>query len=80
MEDFPAKYPVAFQALTEDSYVDNTFLTAPDHETINTAIEEVNLVAEKGGFKYKEWIISGKPIPHQNILVKLPNQISTEVA
>ena len=37
MEDFPAKYPVAFQALTEDSYMDNTFLTALDHETINVA-------------------------------------------
>ena len=41
MEDFPAKYPIAFQALTEDSYMDNTFLTAPDHEKINAAVRYI---------------------------------------
>ena len=50
----PSYYPIAFQALTRDSYVENTFLISPDHETINAAIAEVKLVAKRGGFKYKE--------------------------
>ena len=49
MKDYPIRYPVAFQALTYDSYVDNTFLNAPDHVVINANIEETNLVAAKGG-------------------------------
>ena len=58
--------------------MDNTFLTAPNQKEINIAIEEVNLVAERGGFKYQELIVSGKPFPQKSILIKLPNQISTE--
>ena len=30
LEDFKTRYPVAYQALMYDSYVDNVFLTAPD--------------------------------------------------
>ena len=78
LEDYQEKYPVAYQALTYDSYVDNVFLTAPDLTTLSAGIKEIEMVSAEGGFKYKEWIISGQNIPEQIVTVKLPDAIDLE--
>ena len=78
LKDFPSRYPTAEKALTEDSYVDNTFVTAPDIEKLHQNIEEVETVAKEGGFFYKPWIISGEDVPHQIIGVQLPNAIAAD--
>ena len=51
LEDFESKYPVAKKALSEDSYMDNTFVTAPTRKEMHDKIEEIEFVAKKGGFK-----------------------------
>ena len=79
LEDFQTRFPVAFQALTYDSYVDNVFLTAPDIPTLTAGIQEIENVSAKGGFMFKEWIISGQNIPEQSVSVSLPNAIDMEV-
>ena len=76
--DCVSKYPVAYQALVHDSYVDNVFLTAPDVETLLKGIAEIETVSAKGGFKFKEWVISGQNIPEQKVSIKLPNAINPE--
>ena len=78
LEDFKTRYPVAYQALMYDSYVDNVFLTAPDIETLVQGIAEIEQVSAKGGFKFKEWIVSGQNIPEQKVSIKLPNAIDPE--
>ena len=75
LEDFEAKYPVARKALSEDSYVDNTFVTGKSVEVVKEKIEEINFVASHGGFKYKEWVISRENVPEQVISIHLPNAI-----
>ena len=57
----------AVTALTEDSYVDNTFTVAPDNVTIDKNIKEIESTAAKGGFQYKPWIISGQDVPNQSV-------------
>ena len=57
------KFPDAAQALVHDSYVDNTFVTGPNHNKVETKIEHVETVAGDGGFSYKPWIISGTDSP-----------------
>ena len=79
LEDFQTRFPVAFQALTYDSYVDNVFLTAPDIPTLTAGIQEIENVSAKGSFMFKEWIISGQNIPEQSVSVSLPNAIDLEV-
>ena len=49
------KYPVAHKALTRNSYCDNTFLTAKNHDILESGIEEIERVSNSGGFYYKEW-------------------------
>ena len=49
------KFPLAYKALTVNSYVDNTFITAPNHEELDQAIAETEKVANSGGFYYKDW-------------------------
>ena len=78
LDDFETKYPFAYQALMFDSYVDNVFLTAPDTETLVQGITEIETVSAKGGFKFKEWIVSGQNIPEQKVSIKLPNAIDPE--
>ena len=78
LKDFPSRYPTAEKALTQDSYVDNTFVTAPNIEKLHQNIEEVETVAKEGGFFYKPWIISGEDVPHQIIGVQLPNAIAAD--
>ena len=63
LEDFPSRYPAAHQALTSDAYVDNVFLTAPNHDKIKAMIAEIELVAAKGGFFFKPFIMSGEDLP-----------------
>ena len=43
------KFPDAAQALVHDSYVDNTFVTGPNHNKVETKIEHVETVAGDGG-------------------------------
>ena len=76
--DFEQKYPIAFEALTNKAYVDNIFHTSPTLEKLKADIAEIELVASAGGFKFKEWVISGQNIPQQTISVYLPNQISED--
>ena len=78
LEDCQTKYPVAYQALMSDSYVDNVFLTAPDTDTLVQGITEIETVAAKGGFKFKEWIVSGQNIPEKKVSIKLPNAIDPD--
>ena len=76
--DFPHKYPAAYDALADNSYVDNTFITGPTVEAVRADIAETEFVAGKGGFFYKEWIVSGQKVPEQVIAVHLPNQIAAD--
>ena len=52
-------YPIAHEALTTNSYVDNTFCGAENDEDLEKAIEQTELVANSAGFHYKEWQRSG---------------------
>ena len=61
------RYPDAYVALHDDSYVDNTFVGAENHEKIKAKIEEIELVAGQAGFIYKPWTISGQDIGEQVI-------------
>ena len=72
------QFPAAFEALSNNTYVDNTFITGPDLNKVKQDISEVELVAGTGGFYYKEWIISGQKVPDQFIAVHLPDQILVE--
>ena len=78
LEDFPAKYPDAHEALTKDTYVDNVLIVKPTIDDLKKTIEEIELVSARGGFFYKPWIISGQDVPHQVIPVALPNAGSIE--
>ena len=78
LENFPVQYPVAYKALIHDSYVDNIFLTASNIDELKHGIEEIELVGKKGGFKFKEWIISGQKVPEQVIGVQLPGAPSAD--
>ena len=71
-------YPVAYKALVTDSYVDNTFTGAENHEKVREKIEEIETVGAMGGFSYKEWVISGQKAPDQTIGVQLANQIAPD--
>ena len=75
--DFEEKYPVARKALSEDSYMDNTFITASSAAKLQSKIKEIEHVAKQGGFQYKEWIVSGENVPEQVISITLPQ--ATEV-
>lgn len=73
--DFPIKYPAAYKALTSDAYVDNVFLTAPDHTCIRSMIEEIETVAAEGGFFFKPFIVSGDNQPDVVIGAVTPDAI-----
>ena len=74
--DFSKKYPAALKALTTDAYVDNVFVTAPNHETLREKIKEIEMVASKGGFFFKPFIVSGEELPDVVIGVSLPDAIA----
>ena len=76
--DFPQQYPIANKALVEDSYVDNVFITAPDIGKLREGIVEIEFVGAKGGFKFKEWIVSGQNVQEQVIGVQLPGALSPD--
>ena len=78
MDDNEAKYPVAFETITRNCYVDNAFCTGPDRGKLIEDIKEIEDVCGLGGFKFKEWIVSGQDIPEQFVSVKLPNQIGVD--
>ena len=78
LEDFEERYPIAKKALSEDSYVDNTFVTGKTIEGIRRKIEEINFVASHGGFKYKEWIVSRENFTQEAISVQLPHAIGVD--
>ena len=66
LQDLPERFPDDYMALCRDSYVDsyvdNTFVNACDHENIQGKINETEVVASKGGFQYKPWVISGQDV------------------
>ena len=68
INDNDEKFPDAARALTRDSYVDNTFVTAPSHDKVEEKINQVETVAGAGGFRYKPWVISGSASPDQMII------------
>ena len=76
--DFASRFPSAHNALTNNSYVDNTFIVGPDIDRVRADICETELVAAKGGFYYKEWVVSGQKVGEQVIAVQLPNQIAPD--
>ena len=59
LEDFSSRYPIAQQALNRDTYVDNTNTGADTHDQLYKNIAEIEFVANKGGFYYKPWVVSG---------------------
>ena len=63
LEDFAIRYPVAYQALNRDSYVDNTNCGADNLEQLRKNIQEIEYVASRGGFIYKPWVLSGSKNP-----------------
>ena len=65
--DNKSLYPDAHEALHNDSYVDNTFAGAEDHQNIKKKIKEIESVAGQAGFVYKPWTISGQDIEDQVI-------------
>ena len=67
LEGNDIKCPEAAKALKEDSYVDNTFVNADNHESIKETIADINDVAAKGGFFYKPWVISGQDVECHSI-------------
>ena len=76
--NFKVDKPDAHQALSKDSYADNTFVMGNSPEAVKNKVAEVEYVAGQGGFKYKEWTFSGEKVPHHVISVHLPNQIGVE--
>ena len=78
LQDFPTKFPDAYEALTKNTYVDNVLVVKPTVEEIKKTIEQIEFVSAQGGFFYKPWIISGQDVPHQVIPVALPNAVSVE--
>ena len=78
LEDFPTRFPSAFNALTRDAYVDNVFLTAPDQESIKAMIAEIELVAARGGFFFKPFIISGENVQDIVIGTPIPDTVAVE--
>ena len=76
--DNRTRYPVAYQTLKRNSYVDNVCRVAPDVVSIKKDIQEIELVSAMGGFHYKEWVISGQDVEKQLISVLLPNQIGAD--
>ena len=74
--DLPKKCPAALKALTTDAYVDNVFVTAPNHTTLREKIKEIEMVASKCGFFFKPFIVSGEELPDVVIGVSLPDAIA----
>ena len=67
LEDFEERFPVANKAFSEDSYVDNTFLTGKTVADVKEKIKEIKFVADHGGFKYKKRFIARENVPQQVI-------------
>ena len=79
LEDYRTRYPMAHKALNQNTYVDNVFHGADSKEELDNGINEIELVAAKGGFKFKEWTISYQKIPEKVIGIKLPNAIDPNI-
>ena len=63
LEDFEAKYPVARKALSEDSYVDNTFVTGKSVEVVKEKNEEINLLPVTGVLNTRSGLFQEKMYP-----------------
>ena len=70
------KYPNAKIALTEDSYVNNTFITSDSISNIQLNISNVEYVASQGGFFYKPWVVSGQKASNVQLLMTPPSNSS----
>ena len=73
--DFKTRFPVAYNALVKDTYVDNVLLTCDTTEELAKGIEDIEFVAGHGNMFFKPWIKSGEDIPIQTIQVSLPNAV-----
>ena len=77
LDDFRTTYPAAYKALTDDAYVDNVFMTAENHAQLRSKIDETQLVAARGGFFFKPFIVSGDDSPDLVIGASLPDVATT---
>ena len=68
LEDNHLKHPAAAEALSKNSYVDNTFTVEENHKAVSQNIEDIEKVAAGGGFFYKPWVISGQQVGDQMVL------------
>ena len=76
--DFQFRYPVAFKALVEDTYVDNVLIAKDSLEEIKNGIKDIEYVAGHGNMFFKPWVISGEDVPVQTIQVNLPNAVKVD--
>lgn len=76
--DFKTRFPVAYNALVKDTYVDNVLLTSDTTEELVKGIEDIEFVAGHGNMFFKPWIKSGEDIPIQTIQVSLPNAVQAD--
>ena len=55
------KFPDAYEIIDRDSYVDDIIHSTDTVETGKRCMKEIDKVLAEGGFKIKNWIISGDP-------------------
>ena len=67
LKDNASKFPNAYEALNDNSYVDNTFIGADTLEELHAKIVETENIACQGGFFFKPWVVSGMEIEDQLI-------------
>ena len=78
LEDFQVRYPVAYKALNDDTYVDNVLLSKDTTKDIDEGIAEIEYVAGHGNMFFKPWVKSGQDVPAQTIQVNLPNAVAVD--
>ena len=54
------EYPVASQAITRNTYVDDVLGSCADTKEAEILTKQIDGILETGGFKIKEWGISGQ--------------------
>lgn len=68
LKDNNVKFPAAAEALSKNSYVDNTFTVDDNLVDVDKNIKDIEMVAAGGGFYYKPWVISGQEVGDQMVL------------
>lgn len=62
-------YPLAFEVLSEDIFVDDILSGSDDNDERSKQVTEVDHVLDSGGFKVKFVILSGEPTDESNVKV-----------